>query len=124
MSSVAADKIGVVGKKPERDKVSLQQILNLIPPLKYRYRGFFPSEYVQTLHNDTFATINTQPSKMKGENHAMIANFLQMLSFADSLGRKKYSFLKKQYERMMPETLQSHPNVCGFCTINAAFPSP
>ena len=34
---------------------------------------------------------------MKGENHIMIANFLQMLSFADSLGRKMYSFLKKQY---------------------------
>ena len=61
---------------------------------------------------------------MKGENHIMISNFLQMLSFADSLGRKKYSFLKKQYERIMPETLQSHPNVCGVCTINAAFPSP
>ena len=30
---------------------------------------------------------------MKGENHVMIANFLQMLSSADSLGRKMYSFL-------------------------------
>ena len=41
--------------------------------------------------------------------------------FADSLGRKKYSFLKQHYEQMMPEPLQSHPNVCGFYTIYAAF---
>ena len=42
------------------------------------------------------------------------------MSFADSLGRKKYSFIKQQYEQMMPEPLQSHPNVCGYYTINAA----
>ena len=123
MSSVAADKFGVVKKKPERDNVSLQQILNFIPLLKYRYRSFLPSEYVSTLHNDTFAIIKTQPKKMQGEHHIMIANSRQILFFADSLGRKKYSFQKKQYERKMPETPQSHPNVCGFCTINAAFPS-
>ena len=37
--------------------------------------------------------------------------------FADSLGRKKYSFLKQQDEQMMPEPLQSHPRVCGFYVI-------
>ena len=41
--------------------------------------------------------------------------------FADSLGRKKYSFLKQLYEQMIPEPLQSHPSVCGFYTIYAAF---
>ena len=51
----------------------------------------------------------------------MIANSRQKLYFADSLGRKKYSFLKQQYERMMPEPLQSHPSVCGFYTRYAAF---
>ena len=45
----------------------------------------------------------------------------KVLSFADSPGRKKYSFLKQQYEQMMPEPLQSLPTVCGFCTIYAAF---
>ena len=39
----------------------------------------------------------------------------------DSFGRKKYSFLKQQYEQMMPEPLQSHPSVCGFYTVYAAF---
>ena len=66
------------------------------------------------LDNDTFAIINTQPSNMQGEHWIMIANFCQKLSFTDSLGRIKYSFLKQQYEQMMPEELQSHPSVCGF----------
>ena len=41
--------------------------------------------------------------------------------FADSLGRKEYSFLKQHSEQMMSEPLQSHPSVCGFYTIYAAF---
>ena len=103
------------------DNVSLQQIINRIPLLKYRYRGSFPSDYVPTLDNDTFAIINTQPSNMQGEHWIVIANFLQKLYFADSLGRKKYSFLKQQHEQMMPEPLQSHPSNWGFYTIYAAF---
>ena len=51
----------------------------------------------------------------------MIANSRQILYFADSLGRKKYSFLKQQYEQILTEPLQSHPSVCGFYTIYAAF---
>ena len=54
----------------------------------------------------------------------MSANSGQILFFAGSLGRKKYSFIEKRNERMMPEPLQSHPNVCGFCTIYVAFASP
>ena len=103
------------------DKVSLQQIINRIPQLKYPYRGSFPSDYVPTLDNDTFAFINTQPSNMQDEHWIMIANCRQKLFFADSLGRKKYSFLKQHYEQMMPEPLQSHPSVCGFYTLYAAF---
>ena len=103
------------------DIVSLQQMFNHIPLLKYRYRGFFPSDYVPTLDNDTFAIINTQPSNMQGEHWIKIAKSRQKLFFADSLGHKKYSFLKKHYEQMMPEPLQSHPSLCGFYTIYAAF---
>ena len=51
----------------------------------------------------------------------MIANVRHELYFADSLGRKKYSLLKQQHEQMMPDLLQSHPSVCGFYTIYAAF---
>ena len=103
------------------NNVSLQQIINRIPLLQYRYRGSFHTDYVPTPDNDTLAIINRQPSKMQGEHWIMIANFRQKLYFADSLGRKKYSFLKQQYEQMMPEPLQSHPSVCGFYTIYAAF---
>ena len=58
---------------------------------------------------------------MQGEHWIMIAKFRHELYFADSLGRKKYSFLKQQYEQMMPDPLQSHPSVCGFYTKYAAF---
>ena len=58
---------------------------------------------------------------MEGEHWLTIANCRRKLYFADSLGRKKNSFLKQQYEQMMPEPLQSHPSVCGFYTVYAAF---
>ena len=100
------------------DNFALQQIINRIPLLKFRYIGSFPSDYVPTLVNDTFAIINTQPSNMQGEHWIMIASFRY---FADSLGRKKYSFLQQHYKQMMPAPLQSHPSLCGFHTIDAAF---
>ena len=46
-------------KTSKMDNVSLQQRINRIPLLKCRYRGSFPSDYVPTLDNDTFANINT-----------------------------------------------------------------
>ena len=58
---------------------------------------------------------------MQGQHWIRIATPCQKLYFADSLGRKKYSFLKQQYEQMMPKPLQPHPSVCGFYTIYAAF---
>ena len=103
------------------DNFALQQIFNRIPLLKFRYLGSFPSDYVPTLDIDTFAIINTQPSNMQGEHWIMIANFRHELYFADSLGCKRYSFLKQHYKQMMPTPLQSHPSVCEFHTIYAAF---
>ena len=58
---------------------------------------------------------------MQGKHWILIANSRQKLYFPDSLGHKKYSFLKQQYEQVMPEKLQSHPSVCRFYTIYAAF---
>ena len=104
------------------DNFALQQIINRIPLLKFWYLGSFPSDYVPTLDNNTFDIINTQPSNMQGEHWIMIANFRHELYFADSLGRKRYSFLNNQhYKQMMPPPLQPHPSVCGFYTIYAAF---
>ena len=108
-------------KTSKMDKVSLEHIFNRIPLIKYWYRGSFISDYVPTLDFDTFAFINTQPIKMQRELWIMIANSRQKLFFADSFGRKKYSCLKQQYDQMMPAPLQSHPSVCGFYTIYAAF---
>ena len=104
------------------DNFALQQIINRSPLLKFRYLGSFPSDYVPTLDNDTFAIINTQPSNIQGEHWIMIANFRHELYFADSLGCKAYTFLNNQhYKQMMPACLPSHPSVCDFYTIYAAF---
>ena len=103
--------------------VALQQIINRIPLFKFRYPGSFPSDYVPTLDNDTFATTNTQPSNMPVEHWIMFANFRLELFFADSLGCKGYSFLNnnQHYKQMMPAPLLSHPSVCGFYATYAAF---
>ena len=58
---------------------------------------------------------------MLGELWIINANSCLQLFFADSLGGKKYSFLKQQYKQMMPDLLQSHPSVCSCYTIYAAF---
>ena len=89
--------------------------------LKFRDLGSFPSDYVPTLDNDTFVIINTQPSNRQGEHWIMIAIFRHEFYFADTLARKGYSFLKQRNKQMMPAPLQSHPIVCGFYTIYAAF---
>ena len=104
------------------DNYAVQQFINRLLLLKFRYFGSFPSEYVPTLDNDTFAIINTQTSNMQGQHCIMIENFRHELYFADSLGCKRYSFPNNQhYKQMMPAPLQSHPSVCGFYTIYAAF---
>ena len=104
------------------DNFALQQIINRILLLKLRYLGSFPSDFVPTLDNDTFAIINTQPSNMQGEHWILIANFRHEFYFADSLGCKGYSFFINQlYKQMMPAPLQSHPSVCGFYPIYATF---
>ena len=84
------------------DNFALQKIINRIPLLKFRYLESFPSDHVPTLDNDTFAIISTQPINMQGEHWIMIANFRHELYFADSLGCKRYSFLKQHYKQMMP----------------------
>ena len=59
---------------------------------------------------------------MQVEQGIMIANFRHEFYFADSLGCKGYNFLNNQhYKQIMPAPLQSHPSVCGFYTIYAAF---
>ena len=103
------------------DNFALRQIINRIPVLKFRYLGSIPSDYVPTLGNDTFAILNTQASNMQGEHWIMVAIFRHEVFFADSLGRKKYSFLKQHYKQMMSAPVQSHQSVCGFYTIHAAF---
>ena len=103
------------------DNVALHQIIKRIPLLRYRYIGSFPCDYIPTFSNDTFAIINTQPGKMRGENWIKIAKLHHQLYFADSLGRRDYKFLRKNYKGRIPERLQLHQSLCGCYTNYAAF---
>ena len=105
----------------ELDIIFLHRKIIGIPVLKYRYRSFFHSDYVPSLHNYSFANIYTPPSNMQGERWIMIPHSRQILYSADSLDCKKYSLLKQQHEQRMQKPLQSHRSVCGFYTMYAAF---
>ena len=108
-------------KTSKMDNVFPQQIIYRILLLNCRYSGSFPSDYVPTLDDGSFAFLNTQPINVQGEHWILIAKYRQFLFFTDSLGSEKYNILTQQYEQMMPEPLQSHPSVCGFYTIYVAF---
>ena len=81
MSSLQLTSLVLLEKRSKMDNVYLQQVINRIPSLKYRYRGSFPSDYIPTLDKDTFAIINTQPSDIQDEHWIMIANVCQNLFF-------------------------------------------
>ena len=102
------------------DDIALRQIIGRIPLLKNRYLCSFLSDRVPMLPNDTFAILNTEPSYMSGEHWVMIANFKQHLYFADSFGGSR-TFIKQDYQKMVPVKLQSHPRVCGFFAIFSYF---
>ena len=73
-SSVALDMLVLLERKFKIDNVAIQQLLNRILLVKYRYLGSFLFNCVPTLPIETFATIKTQTTNMLGEYWEMIAN--------------------------------------------------
>ena len=69
MYSFAVEKSDVVGKISKNINIFLQESFKRIPLLNYRFRASFPSASGPTLNNDTFATMDTQPSNMQGERN-------------------------------------------------------
>ena len=86
MFSVAVHKFGFDGKKCETTNDALHWVFNRKIPLKFRYKGSFPWKTVPTLFIETYAIINTQPSKMQGDYLTMIANPYKEQLFEDFLG--------------------------------------
>ena len=105
------------------DKISLLQIIERIPELRFKYMGSYPSDTVPQLTKYSFAIINSAPSNDRGEHWIMIARMNKSYYFADSLGRKRstYPFLTKKFRRMVPRKLQKTDNLCGFYAIYSAF---
>ena len=78
--------------------------------------GSYPSDKVPQLTKYSFAIVNSAPSIDWGKHWIMIARLDEIYYFADSLGQKRtaYSFLTKNYRRMVPRKLQKTDNLCGF----------
>ena len=55
------------------DKISLLQIIERIPELRFKYMGSYPSDTVPQLTKFSFAIINSTPSNDRGEHWIMIA---------------------------------------------------
>ena len=110
-----------LGRLSKKDIVSLQQIFNRMPLLKYRYRDLFRFGHVPTNNDDIFALINQQTSNLQPGHWIMTANSRHIIYFEQFFGRKNYSLLKQLCEQMMPSHLLSHPSVRGICSTFAAF---
>ena len=107
------------------DNFFLLQIIETVPELMFKYMGSYPSDKVPQLTNYSFPTINSAPSKERGEHRIMIARlyYYESYYYADSLGRKRsnYPFLTKKFRRMVPRKPQKTDNLCEFCAISSAF---
>ena len=102
------------------DNQSLQQIIERIPELKFKYIESFPADFIPNLPKLSFAIINTASSK---EHWILIARLNRNYYYADSLARSKthYNVLGKKYQRIIHRPLQKMQNLCGFYAIFAAF---
>ena len=105
------------------DNFSFSQIIEIIPELRFKYMGSYPSDTVPQLTKYSFAIITSAPSNDRGEHWIMIARLDKSYYFADSLRRKRstYPFLTKKFRRMVPRKLQKTDNLCGFYAIYSAF---
>ena len=102
------------------EKVALQQTISPIFLLEFRFLGLFPSFYVPAPSKETIAIVNTQPSKIQGENWILIANSCNNLFFADSLGGEKYNFSSSNTIREKGRT-NTVASDCGSSKMYAAY---
>ena len=105
------------------DNFSLLQINERNPELRFKYMGSSPADTVPQLTKNSFAIINSAPSNERGEHWIMIARLDKNYYFADSLRKKKstYLFLTKNYRQMVPRKLQKTDNLCGLYASSSAF---
>ena len=103
------------------DNLSLIQVIDKIPELKYKYLGSFPADKVPRLITNTFAIVNTKPSSMTGEHWIMLADRDGKKLYGDSLGLqlgqyKHVRVAKAEFQRMVYSRLQEKP-LCGLYCI-------
>ena len=77
------------------DNQSIQQIIERIPELKFKYIGSFPADFIPNLPKFSFEIINTASIKEVGEDWILIARLNRNYYYADCLARSitHYKFL-------------------------------
>ena len=105
------------------NNISLRDIVERTPELKFRYISSCPANFLPNLPKFSFAIINTSPSSEVGEHWILIGRFIRSYYYAESLAQSvtHYKFLNKKYQKMIHKPLQKMQNLCGFYTIYAAF---
>ena len=68
------------------DNFLLQQFIERISELRFKYMGSCPSDKVPQLTKYSFGIVNSAPSNDRGEHWIMIARLEKTYYFADSLG--------------------------------------
>ncbi len=84
------------------DSKGLQDIINRIPLLKYKYIGSVPADNIPRLQKNTFAIVNTDLSFEEGTHWILIANKNGKFYYADSMGQplEVYENIKLPYKNI------------------------
>jgi hypothetical protein len=109
------------------DNVSLSNLINKIPHLKFKYLGSFSPTFALSLDSmppNTFQIVNTT-SKPMGQHWIVIIKIYNIGYFGDSMGNKieQYKELKifhKKLTRILSSQVQRQPDICGFYAIYIA----
>ena len=105
------------------DNISLQQPINCILLLKYRYLGSFPPAYVSILPIETFAFISTQTSKMVGpldidcklSSEIKFCRIHQSAQFLQASARAEYA----KTTTISPQRLRFLRDICSFSSLQS-----
>ena len=108
------------------DNVSLSEIINKIPLLKYKYLGSYPANNSPILPVNSFKIVNTEPGGSEGGHWILLANRDGKLFYGDSLGQpiEMYTHISPQVKiihDLVTHKLQIMPSLCGLYCIYFAW---
>lgn len=107
------------------DNHSLDEIINRMPLLKYKYLGSYPADFCPEPQNNSFVIVNIDSSFEIGSHWVMIAKKGNKLYFGDSLGRdiRTYKVLAHKFPNVihMIGRVMQKTELCGLYAIYFAY---